>query len=428
MTDQTAALTIVICSDFAAITGGQAKVAIESAIGLKKQGHRVIFFAATAAPDPSLAAAGIELISLGQHDILSHPSALGAAIQGIWNTDAATALARLLTGLPRDNTVIHVHGWAKALSPHIAGPIAKSGLPAAYTLHEYFMFCPNGGFFNYQTSAVCTLKPLSLDCWRTHCDVRKYPHKLWRAARQVYAEHIAHLPDVFSDYITISAFEETIVDSYIPKRARRHRLPNPVAVEDLGQKADPAKGDIIFVGRLSPEKGAFLFAEAARKIGLVPVFIGDGHIAGELAARYPEAKLLGWQKGDDLRKLMRNARALVFPSLWYETQGLTALEAKALGVPVIVADNCAARDEIEDGVTGLWFKSGDAVDLARALKEMGDDARVTALSRAAYRSYWSAPYTLDRHIAGLVAIYRGMCGIAQDAAAAAASPALAVSA
>lgn len=411
MTDQQTALTIVICSDFAAITGGQAKVAIESAIGLKKQGHRVIFFAATAKPDPSLSEAGIEIHCLGQHDILSHPSALGAAVQGIRNTDAAAALEKLLAGLPRENTVIHVHGWAKALSPHIAGPIARSGLPAVYTLHEYFMFCPNGGFFNYQTSTVCTLKPLSLDCWRSHCDTRNYGHKLWRAARQAYAEHIAHLPDAFSDYITISAFEEKIVDPYIPAAARRHRVPNPVNVEDLGPKADPAGGDIIFVGRLSPEKGAFLFAEAARKIGLVPVFIGDGHIAGELAARYPEAQLLGWQPAAEVRKRMRAARAIVFPSLWYETAGLTVLEGKALGLPVIVADNCAARDEVEDGVTGLWFKSGDADDLARALREMGDDACVASMSRAAYESYWSSPYTLDRHVAGLLAVYRGMCGM-----------------
>ena len=402
------ALTIVICSDFGAITGGQAKVAIESAIGLKKQGHRVLFFAATGPADLSLAEAGVEVHCLGQHDLLGNPSRIAAAVQGTWNWAAAAALGRLLASVPRENSIIHVHSWAKALSPLIAEPIRKSGLPAVYTLHEFFLSCPNGGFYNYQKSKICTLTPLSAQCWLTHCDARNYARKLWRNARLFYAQKIAHLPEAFSDFITISAFQRRIVEPYIPARARLHRLSNPINVEALGQKSDPTAGDILFVGRLSPEKGTFLFAEAARKIGLVPTFVGDGPIAAELAARFPEARLLGWQKEDAVRRLMRGARTLVFPSLWYEGQPLTILEAKALGLPIIVADSCAGSDEVENGVTGLWFKSGDVEDLARALAELRDDARVTAMSHAAYQAYWAEPKTLDRHVEGLVSIYQGM--------------------
>ncbi len=136
----------------------------------------------------------------------------------------------------------------------------------------------------------------------------------------------------------------------------------------MGPKPDPASGDIIFVGRLSPEKGAFVYAEAARRAKLRPTFVGDGPIAGEIARRYPEARLLGWQDAEGVRSAMRAARALVFPSLWYEGQPLTVLEAKGLGVPVIVSDACAGREEVEDGVTGLWFKSQDVGDLTRALE------------------------------------------------------------
>lgn len=402
------ALTIVICSDFGAITGGQAKVAIESAIGLKKQGHRVVFFAATGPADTSLAEAGVEVHCLGQYDLIGNPSRLGASLQGIWNRPAAAALDALLAEMPRETTIVHVHGWAKALSPLIAKPIAKSGLPAVFTLHEYFLFCPNGGFYNYQKSEVCKLTPLSPQCLLTHCDARNYPRKLWRSARLFYAQNIVHLVDLFSDFITISDFQRKIVEPYIPVGARLHRLSNPVKVEDLGPKPDPTAGDIIFVGRLSPEKGAFLFAEAARKIGIAPVFVGDGPIAAELAARFPEAQILGWQPQEKVRAIMRAARALVFPSLWYEGQPLTVLEAKALGLPIVVSDACAGRDEVENGVTGLWFKSGDVDDLARALAALCDDARATAMSHAAYRAYWAEPRTLERHVDGLVAIYQGM--------------------
>lgn len=409
------AITVVICFDHAAITGGQAKVAFDSAVGLKRQGHRPIVFAAAGPVSPQLAEAGIETICLDQKDLVGNPSKIAAALQGIWNVTAAKALEALLERLPRENTIVHVHGWAKALSPSIARPIARSGLPAIYTIHEYFQFCPNGGFYNYQSHHVCKLTPLSAACWATNCDSRSYSRKIWRNLRLTAAKHVAHLPETFSDYIAISDFQEAIVAPLLPKRAVLHRLDNPVSIPDLGPKTDPATGDIIFVGRLSPEKGAFVFAEAARKVGMVPTYVGDGPLAAEIAARYPEARLLGWRDSVGVQAAMRAARALVFPSLWYEGQPLTVLEAKGLGVPVIVSDACAGRESVEDGVTGRWFKSADANDLARVIDEMRDDATVAAMSRAAYGAYWADPPTLDVHVERLTRVYRGMLAVAGHA-------------
>jgi glycosyltransferase involved in cell wall biosynthesis len=156
------------------------------------------------------------------------------------------------------------------------------------------------------------------------------------------------------------------------------------------------------------EKGPALFAEAARALGMIPTFVGDGPVAAELKSAYPEARMLGWQKPDAVHAAMRAARALVFPSLWYEGQPLTVLEAKAMGTPVVVSDGCAGRADVEDGVTGLWFKGGDAADLARVLELTKDDARIRALSAASYASYWADPPTLDSHIERLGSVYRAV--------------------
>lgn len=404
MSTHSKAFTVVICADHAAITGGQAKVAVDSAIGLKRHGHRPIFFAASGPAAPQLLAEGVEVIDLGQSDLLGQ-SRGAAAIQGTWNFKAADALGKLLASLPRENTLVHVHGWAKALSPSIAVPIRASKLPALYTIHDYFMFCPNGGFYNFQQGQSCAIEPLSLRCWMTHCDSRRYAHKLWRNSRLVIARQIARLQDVFTDYVLLSAFQQKIVSPYLPKNAASHIIGNPIEAEDLGPKPDPASGDILFAGRLSREKGPFLFAEAARSLGLVPTFIGDGPVADELKAAYPEAQMLGWKDGASVREAMRAARALVFPSLWYEGQPLTVQEAKAMGTPVIVSDGCAGREDVENGVTGFWFKNGDAKDLSRALSLIQDDNIAARLSAASYASYWSDPPTLHRHIAHLTSVY-----------------------
>jgi glycosyltransferase involved in cell wall biosynthesis len=401
-------LTIVLCLDHAFVSGGQAKVAFNSAIGLKQAGHRPIVFAAAGPVDKALEDAGVEVVCLGQRDLLGNPSRVAAAVQGTWNRRAAAELRRLLTGLSVGRTIVHVHGWAKALSPSIAMPIARSGLPAVYTIHEYFLFCPNGGFYNYQKGHACPLEPLSAACWATHCDSRNYPRKLWRNARLTLARDVAHLPDEFSDYIAISRFQIDVVGKRLPAGSRLHLVSNPIDVPNLGPKLSPAAGEVIFVGRISAEKGPFLFAEAARHAGIVPTFVGDGPAAPELMARYPEARLLGWQSGTAVREAIRGARALVFPSLWYEGQPLTVLEAKGLGTPVIVADGCAGREEIEDGVSGLWFKGGDADDLARALTQIRDDGLVAHLSQGAYAGFWSDPPTLTRHIERITAVYGAM--------------------
>ncbi len=401
-------LTIVLCLDHAFVSGGQAKVAFESAIGLKRAGHRPIVFAAVGPVDEALRRAEVEVVCLGQSDLLGNPSRIAAAIQGTWNKRAADELGGLLSSLPRDRTIVHVHGWAKALSPSIAVPIARSGLPAVYTIHEYFLFCPNGGFYNYQRGHACPLEPLSAACWATHCDSRNYGRKLWRNARLTLARNVAHLPEIFSDYIAISRFQLDVIGHRLPGGSRVHLVSNPVDVSDLGPKATPEQGDVIFAGRISAEKGPLLFAEAARRVGIVPVFVGDGPAVPELRAKYPEARLLGWHRGEAVRAAIRAARALVFPSLWYEGQPLTVLEAKGLGTPVIVSDGCAGREEVGDGVSGLWFRGGDVDDLAHALEHIREDALVRRLSEGAYASFWSDPPTRARHVERIIAVYRGM--------------------
>jgi glycosyltransferase involved in cell wall biosynthesis len=401
-------LTIVLILDHASVTGGQAKVALESALGLKRAGHRPILFTAVKPIDPRLLAENIDVICLDQQDLLGHDSKIAAAAQGIWNVTASRKLGALLASLPKDSTLIHVHGWAKALSASIATPIRKSGLPAIYTMHDYFLFCPNGGFYNYRQQQICTLTPLSRTCWATHCDSRGYPDKVWRATRTAVMKKTAKLPELFSDIILFSPFQDKIVRPYLPQKAKTHFVSNPIDAEDWGPKPNPASGDFLFVGRLSEEKGVFCFAEAARKAKIKPVFIGDGPLAAAIKQAYPEADVRGWKSPPEIKQALRAARALVFPSLWYEGQPLTVLEAQALGTPVIVSDGCAGREDVEDGISGLWFANNDTNALAAALHRLQDDDVVAQMSEAAYRRFWANAPTLDRHVGRLLEVYEKM--------------------
>ena len=395
---------VVLILDHAHVNGGQAKVAIESALGLRARGHEVTLFAAVGPADPCLAQAGVEVVCLGQDDAHSTAHPLAFAGRMVWNRAAAQALSLRLAACDPARTIVHLHGFAKALSPAIGPVLARSGLPLVYTLHEFFLVCPNGGFYDFPGEAICRRRPMSLSCVTTNCDSRSYPHKLLRLARQAALDHLSGMRDLFPHVIAISALQQAVIAPHMPPETVFHRVDNPISAEDPGPRMR-AGGDFLFVGRLSPEKGAGLFAKAARAAGVRAVFVGDGPGAAELRARHPEATFLGWKPAAEIAALMRGARALVFPSVWYEGQPLTVYEALASGLPVIVSDACAGREAVVDEETGLWFPSRDVAALAERLRRLTDDAVALRLARAAYARYWAAPLSLERHLDAISEVY-----------------------
>ena len=398
-------MKVIVVADHAHINGGQTKVAIESALGLAARGHDVTYFAAVGPADPRLAAAGVEAAILGQTDVGKARSLAVFGVQWLWNRPAAKTLEALIRRSDPHDTVVHVHAWAKALSPSLGPVLEASAAPVVFTMHEYYLACPNGGFYDYPVASACHRVPMSAACLAHNCDSRGYSRKLMRVGRHALMQHTG-MRESAAAVITISRLQRAVLAPYLPKDTRFFEVSNPVDAEPLGLKPPGPLGDLVFAGRLSPEKGPALFAEAARRLGLRATFVGDGPLRAELAEAYPEAIFIGWQDPDGVRRSLRQARALVFPSVWYEGQPLTALESLAVGTPVVVSDICAAREAVQHGVTGLHFANNDVAALAAAMAELSDDATARRMSDAAYQAFWADPLTLDRHLDGIERVYR----------------------
>jgi len=406
-------MNIVILNDFAYVDGGASKIALGSAKALAKRGHRVLLFTAVGPIDPTLLDVdGLTVVCLDQYEIVADPNRLRAAVTGFWNHNAAIRLAKYLIELDPVETVLHLHSWPKALSASVVRKATDLGFKVLITLHDFFSVCPTGGFFIHPTRQICHLRPMSAACVRTQCDSRSYGHKLWRVGRQWMQSHPGHLPSAVHDFISISSLSEDVMRPLLPQDARLHRVSNFIEVE-RGRPAEVDQYSVFsFVGRLSPEKGPALLAECARRLNLDIQFVGDGPSREELGTRAPNATFTGWVSPAQTQDAMRASRALVFPSLWYETQGLVVAEAAALGVPAIVPSTSAAREWVEDGVTGLVFRGGDSNDLAEKISLLRDDPKMaSALGQEAYRRYWKAPATLDGHCKGLEETYRKMLAL-----------------
>ena len=401
---------IIIVNDFAHVNGGTATIALGSAIALAGRGLRVTLFAAVGPVDPQLRGVdGLEVICLDQPEILKDSNRLRAAAIGIWNAAAARRFRSLLAGVDRKHTVVHIHGWTKALSASVVRSALDQRFRVVLTLHDYFAACPTGTFFQFPQSRICPLQPMSSACISLNCDARHYSHKLWRVGRQWVQLHAGFLPAGVRDFVSISDLSEKVLKPFLPAGSHIHRVRNFTDVA----KAPPVRVEqnalFAYSGRFSAEKGVQLFAQAAATAKIGALFIGDGPLLGEVRRIAPEAEITGWLSPARARHELRRARALVFPSLWYETQGLVVAEAAAMGIPAIVPDTCAAREWVSDGETGLWFKGGDASSLEQRLRQLADDPQLAArLGSNAYLRYWQRPATIQAHCNGLQAVYASM--------------------
>jgi len=397
------ALSVVVVTDALFVDGGSAKVAISSAVALAHAGHRVTLFGSIGPVDPDAVAAGIDVVCTGQPPIAA--SGARAAVRGIWNGRAYAMMRELLKRLDPERTIVHLHGWTKALSASVIQAALDANVSVVITVHEYFTACPTGSLFWHNERKICMLQPMSGACIAHDCDSRSYPHKVWRVVRQLVQRHVAHVPAGVSRFFTISRFSRDVIAALLPPGTAFDDVANPVEAAEGPRVRAEQNAPFAFVGRLSPEKGAVLFATAAKRAGIPALFIGDGDEREAVLAANPQAKITGWLSHPETIAALRSARVVVLPSLWYETLGLTVLEAAALGIPAIVPTECAASESIDPGVTGLCFETGNDVDLAAQLNALRDDAVVERMSVAAHARYWTSPFTITRHLARLLEAY-----------------------
>lgn len=398
-------MNIVVVSDFAHVNGGNAAVALGSAVGLAARGHAVTLFAGAGPVDNRIKASSIDVVCTDQYSIADDPRRLRAMVQGMWNVGAARAMGTLLRRMDLDRTVVHVHGWDKVLSSSVVRTALSMGAKVVCTYHDYVSVCPTGGFYNHPKDTICGLRPLSAACLREGCDRRNAAHKLWRVARSAVQRQWGGIPGEVKHVVVVSDFSRRILKPFFPDGTQVHRVPNMIEVAQAEPVEAESNKPFVMVGRLSREKGPHLLAAVAQQTDWPVRFVGEGESAEEVRRLAPAATLTGWLSRELVTQELSGARALIFPSLWHETEGLVVLEAAALGVPAVVADSCAARDLVIDGETGLYFRGGDAKALQAAIARLQDDQFVRRLGRAAHRHYWRHPRSLENHVADLEEVY-----------------------
>ena len=154
---------------------------------------------------------------------------------------------------------------------------------------------------------------------------------------------------------------------------------------------------VLFLGRISPEKGPDLAIKAARAAGRRIVIAAKCNEPAEHAyfdqrvrpLLGPDAEWYGHATTEEKKKLLARASALVFPIQWDEPFGIVMVEAMACGTPVVALRAGSVPELVVDGLTGYICDRPEELPAAhpagrRPRRQGLPPARVRLLRRAGH--------------------------------------------
>jgi glycosyltransferase involved in cell wall biosynthesis len=272
--------------------------------------------------------------------------------------------------------------WRWALLPAFLSNFARAARRAAANadlVHAHWL--PAGAV------AATTGKPFVVQLWGSDVELaRRSPRVARRIVRRANAV-VCPSNALAENARALGARDVAVIPSGID-------LPT-----EVGEEAEPP--EVLYAGRLSPEKGVLELVEAARGMNLVVA--GDG----PLRKRVPQAR--GFVPPDELGRLYARAAVVACPS-HREGFGVACLEAMAHGRPVVASAVGGLLDLVVDGETGIHVPPGDVPALRSALERLLDDPELrrqmgeAGRLRAAERFSWA---TVTRETLDLYARYAG---------------------
>ena len=166
------------------------------------------------------------------------------------------------------------------------------------------------------------------------------------------------------------------------------------------------ESDVLWIGRFSPEKGAHLAIDAARRAGRRIILAGklneepehaffDREVRPRLG---PDAEYIGEADAALKRELFARSSCLVFPIQWDEPFGMVMAEAMACGTPVVATRRGSVPEVVDDGRTGIIVDALD--DLPSAI------VRAAELDPADCRAHAAAQFDLPVMAAAYERVYR----------------------
>lgn len=274
--------------------------------------------------------------------------------------------------------VVHLHNIYHQLSPSVLRPIARAGIPAFLTLHDYKLVCPTYQFLDHGSICTACVTQGPMTAARRRCKDGAFAPSAIAAVEVSLHRRLGLYSDVAA-FICPSEFLRSQVAEAGVAPDRLVQVNNFTDLTVRPRGADSG-GPAVFAGRLSHEKGVDVLIDA---IGVLAAELpsevllrvaGDGPLREALTAQAERVapgriEFLGRLPREELVEVMRSASVAVIPSRWLENMPLSVLEAAALGLPVVGSALGGLIELIDDGVTGALVPAESPSALAAAMAQ-----------------------------------------------------------
>jgi glycosyltransferase involved in cell wall biosynthesis len=329
------------------------------------------------------------------------------AARAVYSTDARWRIREMIAEFQPD--VAHVRNIYHHLTPSILWELRAQKIPVVYHLNDFKVLCPS---YNLVSKGEACEACKGGHFWRA-LEEKCYPDRGARIA--LVAEAYAHkwLGTYRKCVDCFLAPSQFVRDKFVEHgwdAAKFEVLPHFQRLE-LTTAPSEENPPILYFGRLSREKGVDDLLLAMRELpNLRLVVAGDGPERGRLEQIACELKLsnvsfVGSLGRAELGRAIVDSRFTVLPSRAYETLGKTILESYARSRAVIATDMGSRRELVDEGRTGLLYRTGNVNELVQAIKLLSSDATLAGIMGATGRELVRQRHTPEVHYDALVGLY-----------------------
>lgn len=301
-------------------------------------------------------------------------------IKTIYSREARKKIRYVLDDFRPD--ICHLNNFNYQLTPSIILEIVKwrkqtgNRCKIIYTAHDYQLICPNHMMNNPETHENCEncIDGHFINCTKGKC-IHKSSARSAIGTAEAYFWRWKGVYKYIDKIICCSEFMKTKLDRnpvFTEKTVTLHNFIDKISV----RKADK-KDYVLYLGRFSQEKGIYTLIKAARDLPEINfIFAGAGELAEQIESVH-NIENVGFQSGEALSNLIREARFSICPSEWYENCPFSVMESQMYGTPVIGARIGGIPELIKEGITGELFESGNAEELKEKILQLWNDKEKT---------------------------------------------------
>lgn len=308
-------------------------------------------------------------------------SKLTYPIKTIYSFEARKKIRMVLDDFQPD--VCHLNNFNYQLTPSVILEIRKwekqSGHKCriVYTAHDYQLVCPNHMCNNPGTLENCEkcLGGHFINCAKGRCIHGSLAKSVVGTMEAMFWKWMGVYKQI-DKVICCSHFMKTKLDTnpvFVDKTVAMHNF-----VDRVESKRVDKKDYVLYFGRFSQEKGIATLIRVAKELPEIPfIFAGSGPLE-HLLEGVPNIKNVGFQRGEALEKLIREARFTVYPSEWYENCPFSVMESQMYGTSVLGANIGGIPELIRAGETGELFESANAEELKVQILRMWNSHGMSA--------------------------------------------------